>query len=32
VSGGARPMTIACLLYNTVRAARAIRKVQTPEM
>jgi methylenetetrahydrofolate dehydrogenase (NADP+) / methenyltetrahydrofolate cyclohydrolase len=32
VPGGVGPMTIACLLYNTVRAACAIRGVKTPEM
>lgn len=32
VPGGVGPMTIACLLYNTVRAACAIRTVKTPEM
>jgi methylenetetrahydrofolate dehydrogenase (NADP+) / methenyltetrahydrofolate cyclohydrolase len=32
VPGGVGPMTIACLLYNTVRAACAIRGVQVPEM
>jgi methylenetetrahydrofolate dehydrogenase (NADP+) / methenyltetrahydrofolate cyclohydrolase len=32
VPGGVGPMTIACLLYNTVRAACAIHKVKTPEM
>jgi methylenetetrahydrofolate dehydrogenase (NADP+)/methenyltetrahydrofolate cyclohydrolase len=32
VPGGVGPMTIACLLYNTVRAACAIRNVKTPEM
>ena len=32
VPGGVGPMTIACLLYNTVRAACAIHKVTTPEM
>jgi methylenetetrahydrofolate dehydrogenase (NADP+) / methenyltetrahydrofolate cyclohydrolase len=32
VPGGVGPMTIACLLYNTVRAACAIRGVATPEM
>ena len=32
VPGGVGPMTIACLLYNTVRAACAISNVKTPEM
>jgi methylenetetrahydrofolate dehydrogenase (NADP+) / methenyltetrahydrofolate cyclohydrolase len=32
VPGGVGPMTIACLLYNTVRAASAIHGVKTPEM
>jgi methylenetetrahydrofolate dehydrogenase (NADP+) / methenyltetrahydrofolate cyclohydrolase len=32
VPGGVGPMTIACLLYNTVRAACAIQAVTTPEM
>jgi methylenetetrahydrofolate dehydrogenase (NADP+)/methenyltetrahydrofolate cyclohydrolase len=32
VPGGVGPMTIACLLYNTVRAACAIRLVETPQM
>ncbi len=32
VPGGVGPMTIACLLYNTVRAACAIRDVKVPEM
>jgi methylenetetrahydrofolate dehydrogenase (NADP+)/methenyltetrahydrofolate cyclohydrolase len=32
VPGGVGPMTIACLLYNTVRAACAIHGVKTPEM
>ena len=32
VPGGVGPMTIACLLYNTVRAACAIHKVKTPAM
>ncbi len=32
VPGGVGPMTIACLLYNTVKAACAIRGVKTPEM
>jgi methylenetetrahydrofolate dehydrogenase (NADP+) / methenyltetrahydrofolate cyclohydrolase len=32
VPGGVGPMTIACLLYNTVRAACAISNVTTPEM
>jgi methylenetetrahydrofolate dehydrogenase (NADP+) / methenyltetrahydrofolate cyclohydrolase len=32
VPGGVGPMTIACLLYNTVRAACAISNVPTPEM
>jgi methylenetetrahydrofolate dehydrogenase (NADP+) / methenyltetrahydrofolate cyclohydrolase len=32
VPGGVGPMTIACLLYNTVRAAAAIKGVKTPEM
>lgn len=32
VPGGVGPMTIACLLHNTVRAACAIRGVKTPEM
>jgi methylenetetrahydrofolate dehydrogenase (NADP+) / methenyltetrahydrofolate cyclohydrolase len=32
VPGGVGPMTIACLLYNTVRAACAIKGVHTPPM
>jgi methylenetetrahydrofolate dehydrogenase (NADP+) / methenyltetrahydrofolate cyclohydrolase len=32
VPGGVGPMTIACLLYNTVRAAAAIKGVKPPEM
>jgi methylenetetrahydrofolate dehydrogenase (NADP+) / methenyltetrahydrofolate cyclohydrolase len=32
VPGGVGPMTIACLLYNTVRAACAITGVKTPQM
>ena len=32
VPGGVGPMTIACLLHNTVRAACAIKGVATPEM
>ncbi len=32
VPGGVGPMTIACLLHNTVRAASAIHGVETPEM
>jgi methylenetetrahydrofolate dehydrogenase (NADP+) / methenyltetrahydrofolate cyclohydrolase len=32
VPGGVGPMTIACLLYNTVRAACAIKGVTAPEM
>jgi methylenetetrahydrofolate dehydrogenase (NADP+)/methenyltetrahydrofolate cyclohydrolase len=32
VPGGVGPMTIACLLHNTVRAACAIHGVATPEM
>ena len=32
VPGGVGPMTIACLLYNTVRAACAIKGVKTPAM
>ncbi len=32
VPGGVGPMTIACLLYNTVRAACAIKGVAAPEM
>ncbi len=32
VPGGVGPMTIACLLHNTVKAAAAIHKVKTPEM
>jgi len=32
VPGGVGPMTIACLLYNTVRAACAIKKIPTPAM
>ncbi len=32
VPGGVGPMTIACLLYNTVKAASAIKGVKTPEM
>ena len=32
VPGGVGPMTIACLLYNTVKAACAIGGIATPEM
>ncbi len=32
VPGGVGPMTIACLLHNTVRAACAIRGVPVPQM
>ena len=32
VPGGVGPMTIACLLHNTVKAACAIKGVATPEM
>jgi methylenetetrahydrofolate dehydrogenase (NADP+) / methenyltetrahydrofolate cyclohydrolase len=32
VPGGVGPMTIACLLYNTVRAACAIKGVAVPVM
>jgi methylenetetrahydrofolate dehydrogenase (NADP+) / methenyltetrahydrofolate cyclohydrolase len=32
VPGGVGPMTIACLLYNTVRAACAIKGAETPAM
>jgi methylenetetrahydrofolate dehydrogenase (NADP+) / methenyltetrahydrofolate cyclohydrolase len=32
VPGGVGPMTIACLLYNTVRAASAIKGVKPPDM
>jgi methylenetetrahydrofolate dehydrogenase (NADP+) / methenyltetrahydrofolate cyclohydrolase len=32
VPGGVGPMTIACLLHNTVKAAAAIKGVKTPEM
>jgi methylenetetrahydrofolate dehydrogenase (NADP+) / methenyltetrahydrofolate cyclohydrolase len=32
VPGGVGPMTIACLLYNTVKAASAIRGVKMPGM
>ena len=32
VPGGVGPMTIACLLHNTVKAAAAIRGVKLPEM
>ncbi len=32
VPGGVGPMTIACLLHNTVKAACAIRGIKTPEM
>ena len=32
VPGGVGPMTIACLLHNTVKAACAIKGVMTPEM
>ncbi len=32
VPGGVGPMTIACLLHNTVKAACAINGVKTPEM
>ena len=32
VPGGVGPMTIACLLHNTVKAAAAIKGVKTPEI
>jgi methylenetetrahydrofolate dehydrogenase (NADP+)/methenyltetrahydrofolate cyclohydrolase len=32
VPGGVGPMTIACLLHNTVRAACAQKSVPVPEM
>ena len=32
VPGGVGPMTIACLLHNTVKAACAIRGIAAPEM
>jgi methylenetetrahydrofolate dehydrogenase (NADP+) / methenyltetrahydrofolate cyclohydrolase len=32
VPGGVGPMTIACLLHNTVKAAAAIKGVKTPAM
>jgi methylenetetrahydrofolate dehydrogenase (NADP+)/methenyltetrahydrofolate cyclohydrolase len=32
VPGGVGPMTIACLLLNTVRAACALNKLQTPNV
>jgi methylenetetrahydrofolate dehydrogenase (NADP+)/methenyltetrahydrofolate cyclohydrolase len=32
VPGGVGPMTIACLLHNTIRAACAIRGVSVPAM
>ena len=32
VPGGVGPMTIACLLHNTVKAAAAIKCIKTPEM
>ncbi|MGH6854377.1 MAG: bifunctional methylenetetrahydrofolate dehydrogenase/methenyltetrahydrofolate cyclohydrolase [Aestuariivirga sp.] len=32
VPGGVGPMTIACLLHNTVRAACALRGIMTPAM
>ena len=32
VPGGVGPMTIACLLHNTVKAACAIKGIRTPEM
>ena len=32
VPGGVGPMSIVRLLYNTVRAACAIRGIKTPEM
>ncbi len=32
VPGGVGPMTIACLLHNTVKAACAIKRIKTPEM
>ena len=32
VPGGVGPMTIACLLHNTVKAACAIKGIKTPEM
>ena len=32
VPGGVGPMTIACLLYNTVKAACAARGIEQPAM
>jgi methylenetetrahydrofolate dehydrogenase (NADP+)/methenyltetrahydrofolate cyclohydrolase len=32
VPGGVGPMTIACLLYNTVKAASAIKGIKAPKM
>ena len=32
VPGGVGPMTIACLLYNTVKAACAIKGIKAPGM
>jgi methylenetetrahydrofolate dehydrogenase (NADP+) / methenyltetrahydrofolate cyclohydrolase len=32
VPGGVGPMTIACLLYNTVKAACAAKGIKQPEM
>ncbi len=32
VPGGVGPMTIACLLHNTVKAAAAMKGIKTPEM
>ncbi len=32
VPGGVGPMTIACLLHNTVKAAAAIKGISTPQM
>jgi len=32
VPGGVGPMTIACLLYNTVKAASAIKGIKAPQM
>ena len=32
VPGGVGPMTIACLLYNTVKAACAAKGIEAPAM
>jgi methylenetetrahydrofolate dehydrogenase (NADP+)/methenyltetrahydrofolate cyclohydrolase len=32
VPGGVGPMTIACLLYNTVKAACAAKGIEQPAM